>query len=64
MVLQRQYGAPEIVNDGATIAKDIELEDREENVGVRLIQEVRAPEAGICKRVMCANCAKCDYQVP
>ena len=42
VVLQREYGAPEIVNDGVTIARDIELEDNQENVGVRLIQEVAA----------------------
>lgn len=42
VVLQRQYGAPEIVNDGVTIARDIELADPQENVGVRLIQEVES----------------------
>lgn len=40
VVLEREYGAPEIVNDGVTIARDISLPDFEENVGVRLIQEV------------------------
>jgi len=40
VVLERSYGAPEIVNDGVTIARDIELADPQENVGVRLIQEV------------------------
>mmetsp|Transcript_8965 Transcript_8965/g.11780 ORF Transcript_8965/g.11780 Transcript_8965/m.11780 type:complete len:600 (-) Transcript_8965:46-1845(-) len=40
VVLQRNYGVPEIVNDGVTIARDIELEDPEENVGAKLIQEV------------------------
>ncbi|CAM9686711.1 unnamed protein product [Chrysoparadoxa australica] len=40
VVLERNYGAPEIVNDGVTIARDIELKDRQMNVGVRLVQEV------------------------
>eukprot|EP00904_Undaria_pinnatifida_P014037 jgi/Undpi1/9764/HiC_scaffold_27.g12220.m1 len=40
VVLERAYGAPEIVNDGVTIARDIEVEDHEENVGVKLVQEV------------------------
>lgn len=40
VVLERNYGAPEIVNDGVTIAREISLEDAEENVGVRLVQEV------------------------
>jgi hypothetical protein len=52
VVLERAYGAPEIVNDGVTIARDIELADPQENVGVRLIQEVRltaltAPFSGV-----------------
>ncbi len=42
VVLERNYGAPEIVNDGVTIAKEINLRDPEENVGARLIQEVAA----------------------
>jgi chaperonin GroEL len=40
VVLERNYGAPEIVNDGVTIAREIDLRDPEENVGARLIQEV------------------------
>lgn len=40
VVLERNYGAPEIVNDGVTIAREISLRDPEENVGARLIQEV------------------------
>jgi chaperonin GroEL len=40
VVLERNYGAPEIVNDGVTIARDIVLEDPEMNVGAKLVQEV------------------------
>lgn len=40
VVLERSYGAPEIVNDGVTIARDIVLEDPEMNVGAKLVQEV------------------------
>lgn len=40
VVLERAYGAPEIVNDGVTIARDIELENPQENVGVKLLVEV------------------------
>lgn len=40
VVLERAYGAPEIVNDGVTIARDIQLEDPEMNVGAKLIIEV------------------------
>eukprot|EP00522_Entomoneis_paludosa_P015797 CAMPEP_0172453220 /NCGR_PEP_ID=MMETSP1065-20121228/10645_1 /TAXON_ID=265537 /ORGANISM="Amphiprora paludosa, Strain CCMP125" /LENGTH=590 /DNA_ID=CAMNT_0013205399 /DNA_START=83 /DNA_END=1855 /DNA_ORIENTATION=+ len=42
VVLERNYGAPEIVNDGVTIAREITLRDPEENVGASLIQEVAA----------------------
>lgn len=40
VVLEREYGAPEIVNDGVTIARDIILDDPEMNVGAKLVQEV------------------------
>lgn len=40
VVLDKQYGAPLITNDGVTIAKDIELEDGFENMGAQLIKEV------------------------
>src|SRR4028118_1231494 len=40
VLLEKSYGAPQIVNDGITVAKDIELEDPLENTGARLIQEV------------------------
>jgi chaperonin GroEL len=42
VVLERSYGAPEIVNDGVTIAKEISLRDPEENVGAKLLIEVAA----------------------
>ena len=40
VVLDKQYGAPQITNDGVTIAKEIELEDPFENMGAQLIREV------------------------
>ncbi|MEO0490224.1 MAG: chaperonin GroEL, partial [Cyanobacteria bacterium J06659_2] len=40
VVLEKQYGAAEIVNDGITIAKEIELENPLENTGAQLIREV------------------------
>lgn len=40
VVLERAYGAPEIVNDGVTIARDVVLEDPEMNVGAKLCIEV------------------------
>ncbi|MBP7403153.1 MAG: chaperonin GroEL, partial [Clostridia bacterium] len=40
VVLDKKYGAPLITNDGVTIAKEIELEDRFENMGAQLVKEV------------------------
>ena len=40
VVLEKKFGAPDIVNDGDTIARDIELEDPFENLGAKLIQQV------------------------
>ena len=40
VLLERQFGAPLITNDGVTIAKEIELEDPFENMGAQLVKEV------------------------
>ena len=40
VVLDKEYVAPLITNDGVTIAKEIELEDPYENMGAKLVQEV------------------------
>ncbi len=39
VVLEKKFGAPQIINDGVTIAKEIELEDNVENTGVALIRQ-------------------------
>ena len=40
VILEKSFGAPQIVNDGVTIAKEIELEDGLENAGAQLLKEV------------------------
>jgi chaperonin GroEL len=40
VALERSYGAPLITNDGVTVAKEIELEDKVENMGAQLVREV------------------------
>lgn len=40
VVLDKKFGSPQIVNDGVTIAKEIELEDPFENMGAQLVKEV------------------------
>jgi len=40
VILEQKFGAPQIINDGVTIAKEIELDDKFENMGARLVAEV------------------------
>jgi len=42
VVLEKKFGSPQIINDGITIAKEIELEDHIENTGVSLIRQAAA----------------------
>ncbi|MDH7600663.1 MAG: chaperonin GroEL [Armatimonadota bacterium] len=39
-MIEKKYGSPTVINDGVTIAKEIELEDKFENVGAQLLREV------------------------
>ena len=40
MLLDKSFGAPRITKDGVTVAKDIELADRFENVGAQMLREL------------------------
>ena len=40
MILAKSYGAPRITKDGVTVAKDIELEDKFENMGAQMVRDV------------------------
>ncbi|HVL34195.1 MAG TPA: chaperonin GroEL [Burkholderiales bacterium] len=42
VVLERSWGAPTVINSGVVVAKEIELEDRFENMGAQLVREVAA----------------------
>ena len=42
VVIDRSYGAPRITKDGVTVAKEIELEDKFENMGAQMLREVAA----------------------
>ena len=42
VVIDREFGAPQIVNSGVVVARSIELEDRFENMGAQLLREVAA----------------------
>ena len=40
VVIDKSYGAPRITKDGVTVAKEIELEDKFENMGAQMVKEV------------------------
>ena len=45
VVIDKKYGAPQITKDGVTVAKEIELEDRHENMGAQMVKEVASKTA-------------------
>ncbi|MEI7641380.1 MAG: chaperonin GroEL [bacterium] len=47
VVLDKKYGSPTIINDGVTIAKEIELEDPFENMGAQLVKEVASKTSDV-----------------
>ncbi|HXF29852.1 MAG TPA: TCP-1/cpn60 chaperonin family protein, partial [Chlamydiales bacterium] len=40
VIIDKSYGAPHITKDGVTVAKEIELEDKFENMGAQMVKEV------------------------
>jgi chaperonin GroEL len=42
VVLEQKYGSPKIVNDGVTVAREVELEDPVENIGAKLVRQVHS----------------------
>ena len=44
VVLERSFGAPQVTKDGVTVAKQIELKDRHENMGAQLVREVASKQ--------------------
>lgn len=40
VILSKSFGGPQVTKDGVTVAKEVELEDRFENMGVKLVKEV------------------------
>ena len=45
VVLDKSFGAPRITKDGVTVAKEIELEDKFENMGAQMVREVASKAA-------------------
>lgn len=47
VVIEKKYGSPTITKDGVTVAKEIELEDKIENIGAQMIREVASKTSDI-----------------
>jgi chaperonin GroEL len=47
VVIERSYGSPTITKDGVTVAKEIELEDRFENMGAQMVREVASKTSDV-----------------
>ncbi len=47
VILDREYGAPTIINSGVIVAKEIELEDRFENMGAQMVREVASKTSDV-----------------
>jgi len=47
VVLQKSFGAPTITKDGVSVAKEIELEDRFENMGAQMLKEVASKTSDV-----------------
>src|SRR6266700_1164365 len=45
VVIEKSFGAPRITKDGVTVAKEIELEDKFENMGAQMVREVASKAA-------------------
>src|SRR5439155_26860876 len=47
VILEKSWGAPTITKDGVTVAKEIELEDRFENMGAQMVKEVASKTSDV-----------------
>ena len=47
VVIEKQFGSPNVTKDGVSVAKEIELEDRLENVGAQMVKEVASKTSDI-----------------
>src|SRR5574338_1658923 len=47
VILEKSFGAPNITKDGVTVAKEIELEDKFENMGAQMVKEVASKTSDV-----------------
>jgi len=63
VVIDKSFGAPRITKDGVTVAKEIELEDKFENMGAQMVKEVASKtndEAGDGTNCNCFSAKYCS----
>src|SRR5687767_15417135 len=47
VIIQKSFGSPTVTKDGVTVAKEIELEDKYENMGARMVREVASKTSDV-----------------
>src|SRR5690606_25817855 len=47
VIIEKKFGAPTVTKDGVTVAKEIELEDKLENVGAQMVKEVASKTSDV-----------------
>ena len=47
MVLEKSWGAPTVTKDGVTVAKEVQLEDKFENMGAQMVKEVASKTSDV-----------------
>src|SRR6202048_2827327 len=47
VILQKSFGSPTVTKDGVTVAQEIELEDKYENMGARMVKEVASKTSDV-----------------
>src|ERR1700733_3337087 len=47
VIIQKSFGSPTVTKDGVTVAKEIDLEDKYENMGARMVREVASKTSDI-----------------
>ena len=47
VIIEKSFGAPTVTKDGVTVAKEIDLEDRNENIGARMVREVASKTSDV-----------------
>ena len=49
VVLERSFGAPTVTKDGVSVAKEVELKDRLQNMGAQMVKDVTSPKQRTAK---------------